>query len=340
MKQPFTVVFIQRKARLYGNFSVEFIFDAIRQQLPSTIRGQYYPVKYESSGLWKRMYIALESAFHQGDVNHVTGDIHYATAFLRKKKSILTILDIGLLRDKPSFVRRLLKLFWVTIPVRRAGIVTAISQATKDEILKEVSCDPDKIRVIYVPISDDFQPSPKPFNTEKPTILQLGCAPNKNILRLTQALEGIPCHLEIVGKLGQAEQQALHDANLSHHVSWNLSNEEVIAKYQACDIVSLVSTYEGFGMPIIEGNAIGRAVITSNMLSMPEVAGDAACLVDPFDVSSIRRGFLKIIQDQTFREHIIAKGYTNRERFRIHKIARDYCNLYEEVARGMKQPQS
>lgn len=338
MRTPVQVVFFQRKARAWGNFSIEFIFDAIRNHLPSNLEGLYYPVRFESSGLWKRVYIAIETWKNQKDVNHITGDIHFTTIFLDKRRSILTIHDIGFLNDYSGLRRFFLKLFWVTIPVRRAGVVTAVSQATKDEILKETSCDPNKIRVIHDPISDDFQPSPKPFNIEKPTILQLGCAPNKNILRLIQALKDIPCHLDIVGKLGHREQQALIENNLSHTVSWNLSNEEITDKYKACDIVSLISTYEGFGMPIIEGNAIGRAVITSTILSMPEVAGDAACLVDPFNVDSIRSGFLKIIQDQTFREHIIAQGYANRERFRIQKIARDYCNLYEEVAQGMNQP--
>ena len=82
---------------------------------------------------------------------------------------------------------------------------------------------------------------------------------------------------------------------MSYKVYCNLSNEEIKKKYEDCDILTLVSTYEGFGMPIIEANRVGRPVITSNILSMPEVAGEAACLVNPFDIENIN--FLRIIND-------------------------------------------
>ncbi len=69
-----------------------------------------------------------------------------------------------------------------------------------------------------------------------------------------------------------------------------LTIDEVVDQYHKCDLVSFVSTYEGFGMPIVEANAIGRPVFTATVASMPEVAADAACLVDPFDVQAIRNG--------------------------------------------------
>jgi len=85
-------------------------------------------------------------------------------------------------------------------------------------------------------------------------------------------------------------------------------------------------------MPILEAQAVGRPVITSNILSMPEVAGDAACLVDPFDVSAIREGILKIIQDGSYREELIRKGQMNIRRFDPEKIALQYLDLYKKVA--------
>ncbi len=83
----------------------------------------------------------------------------------------------------------------------------------------------------------------------------------------------------------------------------------MLEAYHRADIVSLVSTYEGFGMPIIEGQAIGRAVIAGNVASMPEIAGDGACLVDPYDVPAIRTGILRIINDPEYRESLIARGF-------------------------------
>jgi len=326
------VVFLQRKPRKFGNFSVEFVFDSVRRNLPEDIEGLHHIVKYESIGFWNRLYITIEAAFNQADVNHVTGDVHFLTLFLKKRKTVLTFLDIIFMKNPSKLARMVLKFFWITLPVKKAAVIITISQATKDELLKHTSCDPDKIRVIYVPISNDFVQVPKPFNKEKPVILQLGCAPNKNIDRLIEAVKDIPCHLEIVGKLPEDLLQKLIDYHMSYHVSWNLSNAEIKQKYTQCDIVTLISTYEGFGMPIVEANATGRVAISANVFSMPEAAGDAAHLVDPYDIDAIRKGFLKIIEDDAYREDLIQKGLKNRERFTEEKIANDYCEQYREIA--------
>ncbi|PZR04182.1 MAG: glycosyltransferase family 1 protein, partial [Flavobacterium psychrophilum] len=111
----------------------------------------------------------------------------------------------------------------------------------------------------------------------------------------------------------------------------NLTDEEILDKYKSADIVSFVSTYEGFGMPIVEANAIGRVVITSRILSMPEVAGNAAHLVDPYDVQSIRDGIIKVITDAQYRNALIANGYLNRQRFSAETIALQYAAIYHHL---------
>ena len=77
----------------------------------------------------------------------------------------------------------------------------------------------------------------------------------------------------------------------------SLSDAEVVRAYQECDLVLFASTYEGFGLPIVEAQAVGRPVITSDILSMPEVAGGAARLVDPFSVPAIRGAVLELIPE-------------------------------------------
>ena len=91
------------------------------------------------------------------------------------------------------------------------------------------------------------------------------------------------------------------------------------------------STYEGFGMPIVEANAVGRAVVAGNVCSTPEVASDAACLVDPFQVDSIRRGIQRVIQHRTYRETLIRNGLYNARRFTAKAIASQYLQIYLEV---------
>ena len=98
--------------------------------------------------------------------------------------------------------------------------------------------------------------------------------------------------------------------------------------------MTFVSTYEGFGLPIIEANTVGRAVIAGNVSSMPEVAGDGALLVDPTDISAIRAGIKRIIEDPEFRTELIERGQQNARRFDPDTIAAQYLSIYREVAAG------
>jgi glycosyltransferase involved in cell wall biosynthesis len=84
-------------------------------------------------------------------------------------------------------------------------------------------------------------------------------------------------------------------------------------------------------LPIIEANAIERVVVTSNISSMPEVAGDAACLVDPFDIQSIRNGIITVIENDGYRETLIQNGRKNKARFTAEHIANQYYDLYQQL---------
>ena len=87
-------------------------------------------------------------------------------------------------------------------------------------------------------------------------------------------------------------------------------------------------------MPVIEGQKVGRIVLTSNIEPLIEVSGNGAVFVNPYVVKSIREGFLKIIKDDGFREEIIHKGFENVKRFDYIKIANEYENLYKEILNG------
>ncbi len=325
------VVFFQRKPRPNKNFSIEILFEQIRSHLSKDIEPITEIARYYSEGILKRIYITLEFVFKQGDVNHVTGDITFATYFLRKKKTVLTILDLGLMNHPNPFLRKILQIFWVQIPVKRAGYVTTISAATKTELLKFVNVDEQKIQVLYIPVADLMEYSPKNFNTDKPTILQIGTKDNKNIIRLAESLKGITCKLSIVGELTNQQINTLKKNNIDYVNVVNISNKELKQKYEEADMLTFVSTYEGFGMPIVEAQIVGRPVITSNLLSMPEVAGDGAHLIDPYSVEDIKRGILKIIDDKAYRNILIEKGRENAIRFSVETITNQYVDLYQHI---------
>jgi glycosyltransferase involved in cell wall biosynthesis len=331
LQKPFTVVFFYRKPRPTGNSSIEFLFDTIRSKMPSHIKPIKKVSRFYSNGLFKRIYITIEASLKQGDVNHVTGDVHFLTLFLKKKRTVVTIHDCVFMKH-PSYVARFIfKWFWLRLPAWRASIITVVSQTTKDEVLKYVKCDEKKIRIAPVFISEKFKSSPKAFNVIKPTILHIGVSPNKNLERLIEALNGLACKLVIVGKLNALHKELLKKNRIDFTNSYNIAEEEVIHLFEECDMLAFVSTYEGFGMPILEAQTVGRPVVTANISSMPEVAADGACFVDPFNVNAIRFGIEKIINDENYRADIVKKGWENIKRYSVHATASRYARLYEEL---------
>jgi glycosyltransferase involved in cell wall biosynthesis len=110
-----------------------------------------------------------------------------------------------------------------------------------------------------------------------------------------------------------------------------LTNSEIIEEYIKSDIVSFPTLYEGFGMPIIEGQKIGRPVLSSNIDPIIEISDGSALLIDPFDISSIRNGFIKIIEDPYFRNDLIIRGIANSRRFDSMTIAKRYIELYKKI---------
>src|SRR5258708_13779394 len=163
-----------------------------------------------SSGFINRVRIGIEARRYQGEVNHVTGDIHFITLFLKRKKTVLTIHDLGFLNHRFFLSRFVLKLFWLDLPLRNCSVITTVSEATRSEILNKTKIDALRVKVIYNPVSKLFSPSPKSFNKEEPVILQIGSKYNKNVLRLIEALAGIKCKLEIVGEVDDALVRKLH----------------------------------------------------------------------------------------------------------------------------------
>jgi glycosyltransferase involved in cell wall biosynthesis len=110
-----------------------------------------------------------------------------------------------------------------------------------------------------------------------------------------------------------------------------LTDEELVAAYQRCDMVVFASLYEGFGLPILEAQATGRPVITSNFGAMREAAGDGALLVDPYSVDEIRAAILRIKNEPALREELVRKGRENVERFRAPVVAARYAELYRQI---------
>jgi glycosyltransferase involved in cell wall biosynthesis len=327
------VIHFQRKP-FPGQFSIEHLFASLREPMCATgLDVVPVVVPFQSKGFWPRAASILWAGRHQGDVNHITGDIHFLAIGLNRKRTILTIHDCLALERLSGIKRWLMRKFWFDLPIRHVALVTVISEETKRQLLRHVNLPDEKIVVIPDAVAPIFQPCPKPFHSECPTILHIGTKPNKNLPRLIEAVKGLKCHLKIIGVLDGEQRRRLDESGVSFDTDANLSEAAMFQAYCQADVVCFASTYEGFGMPIIEAQWVERPVVTSNCSSMPEVAGQGACLVDPFSVESIRQGLARVIGDADYRERILALGRKNRETYSLTEIAKRYIALYERLRR-------
>lgn len=322
MEKKVKVIF--RKSSLFFH-SIENVFNIIMPLL----NAQKIELLFESKGLFNRLRNILFLMMRKEYALHITGHDHYLLWY-PFKNTILTIHDIESYRRKSGLKKWVFKKLWFDIPIRNSKIITTVSEFSKNEILS-LGNYLTPIEVIYNPLTLPLIFTPKEFNSAEPRILHLGTKKNKNLHRTIEALKGLNCHLTIVGTSDLNLKKLLELAEVKHTFKSNLSQDEMVNEFIECDLVSFVSTYEGFGLPIIEAQAIGRPVITSNITSMPEVAGNGAFLVDPFSADEIRKGILKIISDSSVRESLIANGLLNVKRFTPSVTAAQYADLYKTL---------
>lgn len=327
------VTHVQRRPQA-GNFSVEQIFQNVRDHMPAGVSVGVWECPRLSRGLWPRLVNVWQARRHQDGIMHVTGDVNYVALLLRRATTMLTVLDVVLLHRTSGIRRMVFKWIWVTLPVRRAAVVTTISEFVRREVIEQTGCPPEKVHVVHVPIADHFRPAPRPFPSRRPRVLMIGTAWNKNFARQIEALHGLDCVVDFVGRLAPDHEAAFVRSGIAVTQYCDLTDAEMHERYLACDLLMFASTYEGFGMPIVEANAVGRPVVTSTVAAMPEVAGDAACLVDPFDVESIRAGVRRVLEDEEYRDGLIARGFVNARRFTATIAAERYAALYLAMARG------
>ena len=325
------IIHHERK-RLESHFSIERLFAEIRRHMPADCEVTACPAPHASKGIVRRMLNIRHAARQKADVHHIVGDSHYLAFGLPPEKTVLTIHDCAALHRLKGLPRAVLKYFWFTGSMRRAAVVTAISEASKEELRQWVGALADKVTVVPDCMFGDFQFAPKRFDEKAPVVLQVGTKENKNLERVAEAIAPTGCRLHIVGDLEPAQRAKLAALGLPYCALGVLSDEELVQAFRRCDMVVFASLYEGFGLPVLEGQATGRPVITSKISSLPEAAGEGALLVDPHSVENIRAAVMRVKEDAGLRATLVEKGLKNVERFRPEVIAERYAEIYRNIA--------
>lgn len=315
-------------------FSIEQVFADVRNALPpNVVQSEFFCPHRVATPLAILKNCQLAKC-HVGEVNHITGEVHYLAMALPRRGLVLTIHDTGDTNAFSGWKKRAFDYLWFTGPIKRAQAVTFISESSRVATERLIGRKIPNAVVIPDPVSPAFQFEPKEFPQRTPRILCLGTKVNKNLERLAEALRGMDVELRLIGEPTDQQAKAFRENNISLSMARNLSANEVAQEYRDADIVSLVSTFEGFGLPIVEGQAMGRVVVTSNIDPMSDTAGGAACLVDPLDILSIRAGFERVISNADARAELIEKGRVNAQRFSAETIAGQYAMLYRRLLDG------
>lgn len=263
------------------------------------------------------------------------------THFGLKCKKYVVVHDLGYFEKKfnayPFFDTLFMKTF-MEQSCKKADLIFAVSEYTKKDIIEKFKISNGKIKVINegaeksFSIVDDekkLNAVTEKFSIKKPFILYSGRSDRKNVWRVMTSFNAlktkIPHTLCLNGRKNKIPKEILRyiEDNLKDRVNLLdfVSEEDLINLYNSADLYLYPSLYEGFGLPILEAQACGCPVLTSNVTSCPEVAGKGALIIDPYSEEELKNGILKMIQNQSFRQKLIKKGFENLNRYSWGKTA-------------------
>jgi glycosyltransferase involved in cell wall biosynthesis len=292
--------------------------------------------------LWQRAQVPLP-------VELITGplDLYHAPDFTLppvQARSVLTVHDLSFVRDPESAAPGLRDYLNKVVPrsVQRADHIIAVSQATKADLIDLYHTPESKITVLYEGVDSIFKPTPNPAIRDKyalgptPYIFSISTIqPRKNYVRLIQALAALPNYnLVIAGGPGWLHEPIYAEADkpaVKGRVKFIgfVPDSDLSSLYTEAAAFAYPSLYEGFGLPLLEAMACGTPTLTSNVSCLPEVAGDAAILVDPYSVEAIAEGLKQTLAQS---EILRPKGFARAAQFRWDAVARDLLSLYQSVA--------
>lgn len=307
--------------------------------------------------LWHRARVPLPIETWTGQL-----DLFHATDFVlpptrSTTRTLLTVHDLSYIRVPDTASPKLKRYLDNVVPrsVARADHILADSAATKRDLIELYAVSPDKITVLLSGVDERFRHISTPTMLHAvrnkyglgdwPFLFTIGTVqPRKNYTRLCEALQILhrqhpDLHLVIAGGRGWLEDplyDAIQDLRLGEYVHFIgfADDEDLPALYSLAKAVPFVSLYEGFGLPVLEAMACGVPVVTSNISSLPEVAGEAATLINPYDVNEIAEAINQFLIDPLHCATAVKQGHEHAAKFTWENSAKALSNVYETLLSG------
>jgi len=316
-----------------------------------TNRNYYYQVLKGHPIIWKQFLLPIIQLKRQYDLLFVPT---YSTPYFFPGKVVVTIHDLIFCRH-PEWTDKKQALRFATIvrhSAKKADHIIAVSEATKKDILDLTDVPEDKVTVIYEGVDEIFRQLDQhgldrireKHQLRHPFILHVGAIhPRRNISRLIEAFaflrreKNCQHELRLVGSISDKEASELQYKTQKLgiedvvHCHGILSDQDLVGFYNLADVFIYPSLYEGFGLPVLESMACGTPVITSNRSSLPELAGDAAILVDPESVDEIAYAIHELISNRDLRKQLVECGTIRVQKFSWLKTTKQTLKLFEQV---------
>jgi glycosyltransferase involved in cell wall biosynthesis len=327
----------------------------------SNVRGRsiFIPDRYLNV-LWYRWRLPVHATIFTGLVDIYHGPDFVLPPINGKVRKIVTVHDLAFLEHPEYAVPQLAAYLKKVVPeaVAAADVIAAVSHATRQTLIEYFHTPPEKITIIPNGIRSYFRRITDPillsatrhkFGLKHPLVLGVGTLePRKNHLGLIKAFHKAqsaaekkqrPAMLALAGGPGwlyDETQRLIAKLKLENKVRFlgRVSELELITLYSMADVFVFPSFYEGFGVPPIEAMACGAPVITSNTSSLPEVAGDAALLIDPHNTGEIARAMLRVLENEQLRDELRQKGYVRAQHFTWPKSASKMLSVYQQLYDG------
>ena len=293
------------------------------------------------------------------DIYHMTwtGESAIDVLLIKLIPTVLTVHDLILYKEKSYFPNEYLlqrKEKVISVGIRFASRIIADSEYTRKTVCNNFDVDPEHVRTVHLACDEKFvriddaekiKQTREKYGVEGKFIFNLGTDfPHKNVKNLILAFNllmdkgAFPATLIIAGNRTslastRETEEALRQSPHAHNIKWidHMPEEDLCAMYNAADVFAFPSLYEGFGLPILEAMACGTPVVTANSTSIPEVAGDAALLIDGTSVSEIAESIQKVLTDTELAGRLVQAGFQQAKKFSWDKTAGDTLQVYNEL---------